>query len=87
MRNLLREADRCHGYYIRHDLEGIFRADLKGCFEAYRIRCKIGALSANDIRRRHNDRATDNGDEDLGPASMVPPGTPGPVRLQVPGGE
>ena len=87
MRNLLSEADRRGGYYIRHDLEGMLRSDLKRRFEAYRIGREIGALSANDIRRRDNDRPTDNGDEDLRPANMVPLGTPAPVRLQVPGGE
>lgn len=79
-RDLLTEAERRAGFYIRHDLEALLRGDLKSRFEAYRIGREIGVWSTNDIRRRENEAPVANGDEYLRPLNLAPLGTPPPDR-------
>jgi HK97 family phage portal protein len=81
-RDLLTEADRRAGLYIRHDLEGLLRGDMRARFEAYRIAREIGVLSPNDIRRRENEPAIENGDSYIQPLNYAPLGStpPAPQR-------
>lgn len=48
--------------YIEHDLAALLRGDVAARFEAYRIGREIGALSANDVRRRENEPPIPGGD-------------------------
>jgi HK97 family phage portal protein len=79
-RDLLTAEERRAGFFIRHDLEGLLRGDLKTRFEAYRIGREIGVWSPNDIRRRENEAPIDAGDEYLRPLNMAPLGTPPPAN-------
>lgn len=76
MRCLLSDAAR-RALYIEHDLSGLLRGDVATRFEAYRIGREIGALSANDIRRKENDPPIGpEGDLYHQPANWVPLGSP-----------
>ncbi len=57
--------------YIEHDLSGLLRGDVKSRFEAYRIGREIGALSANDVRRRENEPPIAGGDTYHMPANWT----------------
>jgi HK97 family phage portal protein len=48
--------------YVEHELDGLLRGDVKSRFEAYRIGREVGALSANDIRRKENEPPIPDGD-------------------------
>jgi HK97 family phage portal protein len=64
--------------YVEHDLSTLLRGDVKTRFEAYRIGREIGALSANDIRRRENEPPIASGDGYNQPANWVALGA-GPI--------
>jgi HK97 family phage portal protein len=74
MRCLLTDTAR-QSLYIEHDLSGLLRGDVKSRFDAYRIGREIGALSANDIRRRENEPPIVDGDGYHMPANWIPLGT------------
>lgn len=79
MRCLLSETAR-RSLYIEHDLSGLLRGDTTARFEAYRIGREIGALSANDIRRKENDPPIGpEGDTYHQPANWVPLGSTAPA--------
>jgi HK97 family phage portal protein len=61
--------------YIEHDLSSLLRGDVKSRFEAYRLGREIGALSANDVRRRENEPPIEGGEAYHMPANWVPLGT------------
>ena len=71
MRCLLTDTAR-RTLYVEHDLSGLLRGDVKSRFESYRIGREIGAMSANDIRRRENEPPIANGDGYNMPANWVP---------------
>lgn len=70
MRCLLTPAGR-RTYFIEHDLSSLLRGDVQARFEAYRIGREIGALSANDVRRRENEPPISGGDTYHQPANWV----------------
>jgi HK97 family phage portal protein len=74
MRCLLTDTAR-QSLYIEHDLSGLLRGDVKSRFDAYRIGREIGALSANDIRRRENEPPIADGNGYHMPANWIPLGT------------
>lgn len=78
MRCLLTDVGR-RTLYIEHDLDVLFRGDVKARFEAYRIGREIGALSPNDIRRAENDPPIPNSDLYHQPANCVPLGSVVPM--------
>lgn len=61
--------------YVEHDLSALLRGDVKSRFEAYRIGREIGALSADDVRRRENEPPIPGGNIYHQPANWVPLGT------------
>ncbi len=61
--------------YVEHDLSSLLRGDVQARFEAYRIGREIGALSANDVRRRENEPPIEGGDLHHQPANWFPLGT------------
>lgn len=65
--------------YIEHDLSGLLRGDVTSRFNAYRIAREIGAMSANDIRRRENEPPIAGGDDYHMPANWIPLGTVAPA--------
>jgi HK97 family phage portal protein len=72
-RCLLTEAGR-RSLYVEHDLNMLLRGDVKTRFEAYRVGREIGALSANDVRRRENEPPIPGGDGYNQPANWAPLG-------------
>lgn len=60
--------------FVEHDLSGLLRGDVEARFEAYRIGREIGALSANDVRRRENEPPVEGGDTYHMPANWQPLG-------------
>lgn len=79
MRCLLTDIGR-RSLYIEHDLNSLLRGDVKSRFEAYRIGREIGALSANDVRRRENEPPIQNGDTYQQPANWIALGATPPER-------
>lgn len=74
MRCLLTEAGR-RTLYVEHDLSALLRGDVQARYEAYRIGREIGALSANDVRRKENEPPIEGGDGYHQPANWAPLGT------------
>lgn len=61
--------DKSH--YIRFNMEGLLRGDLKSRYESYTKARNWGWLSANDIRRLESLPPIENGDVYLQPLNMV----------------
>jgi len=72
--SLLTEAERRSGYYIRHNLEGLLRGDIKTRYESYAIGRNWGWLSANDVRELEDLNPIESGDVYLQPLNMVEAG-------------
>jgi len=65
-------------YYIRFNMEGLLRGDIKSRYESYAVARQWGWLSVNDIRKHEGMDPLDNGDAYLQPLNMVEAGTPKP---------
>ena len=61
--------DKAH--YIRFNMEGLLRGDIKSRYEAYTKGRQWGWISANDVRRFENLAPIENGDAYLQPLNMV----------------
>ena len=61
--------DKVH--YIRFNMEGLLRGDIKSRYEAYTKGRQWGWISANDVRRFENLAPIENGDAYLQPLNMV----------------
>jgi HK97 family phage portal protein len=59
--------------YVEHLTDALLRGDLKARYEAYAIGRQWGWLSVNDVRRRENQNAIEQGDQYLAPANMTTP--------------
>jgi HK97 family phage portal protein len=79
--SLLTPAERAQGYYIRHNLEGLLRGDIKARYDAYAIGRQWGWLSVDDVRALEDLNPIDGGDVYLQPMNMVPAGSAGEVPL------
>jgi HK97 family phage portal protein len=77
--SLLTAQERAQGYYIRHNLEGLLRGDIKARYDAYAVGRQWGWLSVDDIRALEDLNPIADGDIYLQPLNMVPAGSPGPV--------
>jgi len=73
--SLLTEAERRAGFYIRHNLEGLLRGDIKTRYESYAIGRNWGWLSANDVRELEDLNPIEAGDVYLQPLNMVEAGS------------
>ena len=69
---LLTELDRKGGYYTKHAVEGILRADAAGRAAYYSSMFNIGVMSINEIRRLEDLDPIDDGDIHLVPLNMTP---------------
>lgn len=58
-------------YYIRFNMEGLLRGDIKSRYEAYTKGRQWGWHSANDVRRMENMAPIEGGDVYLQPLNMV----------------
>jgi HK97 family phage portal protein len=79
--SLLTPAERAQGYYIRHNLEGLLRGDIKARYDAYAIGRQWGWLSVDDVRALEDLNPIEGGDVYLQPMNMVPAGSAGMVPL------
>jgi len=61
--------DKAH--YIRFNMEGLLRGDIKSRYEAYTKGRQWGWISANDVRRFENLAPIEGGDAYLQPLNMV----------------
>jgi HK97 family phage portal protein len=73
--SLLTEAERAQGYYIRHNLEGLLRGDIKARYDAYAVGRQWGWLSVDDVRALEDLNPIEDGDIYLQPMNMVQAGT------------
>jgi HK97 family phage portal protein len=80
--SLLTPQERAQGYYIRHNLEGLLRGDIKARYDAYAVGRQWGWLSVDDIRALEDLNPIENGDIYLQPMNMVPAGMAGEVEPQ-----
>lgn len=77
--SLLSDADRASGVYIRFNLAGVLRGDLKSRYDAYAVGRNWGWLSPNDVRKLEDMdpiAPDDGGDDYLRPTNMAKPGDP-----------
>lgn len=62
-------------YYIRFNMEGLLRGDIKSRYEAYTKGRQWGWISANDVRRFENLAPIEGGDAYLQPLNMTEVGS------------
>jgi HK97 family phage portal protein len=62
-------------YYIRFNMDGLLRGDIRSRYEAYTKGRQWGWISANDVRKMENLAPIDGGDAYLQPMNMVEVGT------------
>lgn len=62
-------------YYIRFNMDGLLRGDIKSRYEAYTKGRQWGWISANDVRKLENMEPVDGGDIYLQPMNMVAAGS------------
>lgn len=65
-------------YYVRFNMEGLLRGDIRSRYDSYAVGRQWGWLSVNDIRSQEGLDPLDNGDVYLQPLNMVEAGTPNP---------
>ena len=58
-------------YYIRFEMDGLLRGDIKSRYQSYAVARQWGFLSANDIRRFENMEPIDGGNVYLQPLNMT----------------
>jgi len=63
-------------YYIRFNMDGLLRGDIRSRYEAYTKGRQWGWISANDVRKFENLAPIEGGDAYLQPMNMVEVGTP-----------
>ena len=61
MRDLLTEDERKQGYYIKHNLAGLLRGDMKTRFEVYDTAINGGIYTINDVLRLEDMNEVENG--------------------------
>lgn len=76
---LMTEEERRAGFYVRFNVDGLLRGDIKSRYEAYAIARQWGWYSANDIREKEDEDPIEGGDEYLVPLNMVPAGQASPA--------
>jgi len=88
---LLSERERREGYYFKHVLEGLLRANASDRAEFYSKLFNIGVFSINDIRTLENMNPVEGGDIHLVPLNMTtlaqagkPQEQPSPDALEAP---
>lgn len=59
-------------YFIEFDMNGLLRGDTKSRYEAYGHAIQWGFMNRNEVRRRENLNAFDDGDRYYMPANMLP---------------
>jgi len=62
-------------YYIRFNMEGLLRGDIRSRYEAYTKGRQWGWISANDVRKMENLAPIEGGDAYLQPLNMTEVGT------------
>jgi HK97 family phage portal protein len=63
-------------YYIRFNMDGLLRGDIRSRYEAYTKGRQWGWISANDVRKFENLAPIEGGDAYLQPMNMVEVGRP-----------
>ena len=58
-------------YYIRFNMDGLLRGDIRSRYEAYTKGRQWGWISANDVRKMENMAPIDGGDAYLQPLNMI----------------
>lgn len=72
------------GRYLRFNVDGLLRGDIKSRYEAYAQGRMWGWLSANDVRALEDEPPLDVGDIYLQPVNMVDAGAPPPAPAPEP---
>lgn len=60
------------GYYLKHNVDAILRADIKTRFDAYRTGIQSGILKPNEARAKEDLPADPDGDRLLVNGNMMP---------------
>ena len=63
-------------YYIRFNMDGLLRGDIRSRYEAYTKGRQWGWISANDVRKLENMAPIDGGDAYLQPMNMIDVASP-----------
>ena len=63
MRDLLTDNERKQGYYIKHNLAGLLRGDMKTRFNVYDKAIKNGIYTINDVLRLEDMNQVENGND------------------------
>lgn len=70
--DLLREAERRSGVFVKINTEGLLRGDSKARANFYNTLVNIGALSPNEVREKEDMNPVEGGDQRFVPLNMVP---------------
>jgi HK97 family phage portal protein len=81
-RDLLTMEERKSGVYVKFDVSGLIRGDLKSRYESYALGKQWGFLSTNDIRKKIDEPPVDGGNQYLVPLNMADGKTGAPIGLR-----
>jgi HK97 family phage portal protein len=68
---VLMEVDRAKGIYVKHNMEGMLRGDIKTRYDSYAVLWDRGVLSANEIRALEDLNPVEHGDNYYIPLNYV----------------
>lgn len=83
-RDMLTMNERRSGIYVKYDVSGLMRGDLKSRIDAYARGKQWGLYSTNDIRKKLDEPPVDGGDQYLVPLNMADGKTGDPIGYQDP---
>lgn len=83
-RDMLTMEERRSGIYVKYDVSGLMRGDLKSRLEAYALGKQWGVYSTNDIRKKLDEPPVEGGDQYLVPLNMADGKTGDPIGFQSP---
>jgi HK97 family phage portal protein len=81
-RDLLTMDERKSGMYVKFDVSGLIRGDLKSRYESYALGKQWGWLSTNDIRKETDMTPVEGGNQYLVPLNMADGKTGAPIGQQ-----
>jgi HK97 family phage portal protein len=76
---LLKESEQ-NAYYVEHNMDSMMRADQKSRYESYATGRQWGWFSANDVLKKENMDAIEDGDIYLTPMNMIPAAMAGKIE-------
>ncbi len=86
-RDMFTMQERKSGIYVKYDVSGLMRGDLRSRLAAYATGKQWGIYSTNDIRRKLDEPPVEGGDQYLVPLNMADGKTGDPIGYREPNNE